>query len=157
MWMTSLPWPTRFSLPYHSPMSSMSLFGGGISVCHFVWSPRIYFDHCVVGSRKCIVSVQSFLLLVWDLTHIMMSDSFVISSYLPPDPEFLSSFYDFPEIFLCLFQEYSRHNNSQVNFLTFFSGKMIMDCTIQSFHPWTHFIFSIVSIILLISQDMWRR
>lgn len=42
-------------------------------------------------------------------------------TYLPPDPEFLSSMYDFPEIFLCLFQECSIHN-VQVNFVTFFSG-----------------------------------
>jgi len=41
-------------------------------------------------------------------------------TYLPPDPQFLSSLLDFPEIFLCLFQECSAHNN--VNFLTFFSG-----------------------------------
>ena len=41
-------------------------------------------------------------------------------TYLPLDPQFLSSLYDFPEIFLCLFQECSVHNN--VNFLTFFSG-----------------------------------
>ena len=41
-------------------------------------------------------------------------------TYLPPDPQFLSSLYDVPEIFLCLFQECSTHNN--VNFLTFFSG-----------------------------------
>eukprot|EP00581_Thalassiosira_minuscula_P005929 CAMPEP_0183747990 /NCGR_PEP_ID=MMETSP0737-20130205/67540_1 /TAXON_ID=385413 /ORGANISM="Thalassiosira miniscula, Strain CCMP1093" /LENGTH=340 /DNA_ID=CAMNT_0025983707 /DNA_START=245 /DNA_END=1267 /DNA_ORIENTATION=+ len=43
-------------------------------------------------------------------------------TYLPPDPEFLSSLYDFPEIFLCLFQECSSHSDQVVNFLTFFSG-----------------------------------
>lgn len=42
--------------------------------------------------------------------------------YLPPHEQFLSSLYDFPEIFLCLFQECSS-DNAQVSFLTFFSGE----------------------------------
>lgn len=45
-------------------------------------------------------------------------------TYLPPDSQFLSSLYDFPEIFLCLFQECSSENaQDQVSFLTFFSGE----------------------------------
>lgn len=42
-------------------------------------------------------------------------------TYLPPDPQFLGSRYDFPEVFFCLYQECSVQD-VHVNFLTFFSG-----------------------------------
>lgn len=45
-------------------------------------------------------------------------------TYLPPDPEFLMSNYDFPEVFMCLFKN-CPHDYSQVPsipFVTFFSG-----------------------------------
>ena len=45
-------------------------------------------------------------------------------SYLPPDSEFLSSPWDFPEIFLCLFQDCPSHH-AEENFLTFFSGNLL--------------------------------
>ncbi len=48
--------------------------------------------------------------------------------YLPPDPEFLPSRYDFPEVVFCLFRDCSEITNFQqssskaVPFVTFFSG-----------------------------------
>lgn len=44
-------------------------------------------------------------------------------TYLPPDSDFLSSSYDFPEIFFCLFDDCSNNRISAAgNFVTFFSG-----------------------------------
>ena len=44
-------------------------------------------------------------------------------TYLPPDSDFLSSSYDFPEIFFCLFDDCSSSGISAAgNFVTFFSG-----------------------------------
>ena len=44
-------------------------------------------------------------------------------TYLPPDSEFLSSLYDFPEIFFCLFDDCASNRISAAgNFVTFFSG-----------------------------------
>ena len=45
--------------------------------------------------------------------------------YLPPDPAFLMSYYDFPEVFLCLFHHDCTTVSeapSYVPFVTFFSG-----------------------------------
>ena len=44
-------------------------------------------------------------------------------SYLPPDPEFLSSPWDFPEMFLCLLPDRPSHH-AEENFLKFFSGNI---------------------------------
>eukprot|EP00970_Alexandrium_tamarense_P012788 scaffold3087_cov130-Alexandrium_tamarense.AAC.28 len=57
--------------------------------------------------------------------------------YLPPDSEFLMSYYDFPEVFLCLFQDCSSHSNdleapSSVPFVTFFSGHIATICIIAN-------------------------
>eukprot|EP00986_Skeletonema_menzelii_P002455 scaffold658_cov148-Skeletonema_menzelii.AAC.9 len=53
-------------------------------------------------------------------------------TYLPPDPQFLTSYYDFPEIFLCFIQDCSTESQNVqedglratviVPFVTFFSG-----------------------------------
>lgn len=49
-----------------------------------------------------------------------------LDRYLPPDPEFLMSYYDFPEMLLCLFRQDCSSPadvpSSSVSFVTFFSG-----------------------------------
>ena len=51
--------------------------------------------------------------------YVLMSPTHLFYRYLPPDPEFLPSLYDLPELVLCLFQDCS---SVKANFLTFFSG-----------------------------------
>jgi len=57
-------------------------------------------------------------------------------TYLPPDPNYLSSYYDFPDIVHCLFQECSGAPKV-LPFVSFFSGHV---CTmvISGNHMWLH-------------------
>ena len=67
------------------------------------------------------------------MTSRSLSFVLTLQRYLPPDPQFLMSYYDFPEIFLCFIQDCSTESqNAQegeglqatviVPFVTFFSG-----------------------------------
>ena len=78
-------------------------------------------------------------------------------SYLPPDPEFLMSYYDFPETFLCLFQDCSLSNPqvpTSVPFVTFFSGHIATIVISQSsIHEKTHFLIGLSSLLQLASNN----
>ena len=98
----------------------MWLFGKETFDSHSGWLLHIYSAHCVVGSRTyCLFDAVLSLYGIHN-THYCIFFSCI--RYLPPDPQFLSSMYDFPELFLCLFQECSSSHDIQVDFLTFFSG-----------------------------------
>jgi hypothetical protein len=65
------------------------------------------------------------LVLLAGIVIIPLTTIYPHHRYLPPDPEFLMSYYDFPEVFLCLFQQDCTSASgipSVVPFVTFFSG-----------------------------------
>lgn len=122
LWWIQHSWYCR----YH--MCSTTLFGRATFACHSDWLPRTCSDRSVAGLREHIITSC----LVYAIATLHRSFSFLLwhSRYLPPDPEFIPSSFDFPEIFLCLLQDCSVESQTAqkgqtaviVPFVTFFSG-----------------------------------
>ena len=56
-------------------------------------------------------------------------------TYLPPDPHYLNSYFDFPDIVHCLFQECAGQIPKQMPFVSFFSGH-VATMVVAGNHMW---------------------
>lgn len=103
--------------PMHSYLSRHREINNALALCNslLLTLPLIYVIY--VTSWKGDFRL-SFRLIA---THLFRSLCGWFT-YLPPDSDFLSSSYDFPEIFFCLFEDCTSRITTAGNFVTFFSG-----------------------------------